>query len=137
MLILLGVVFSAVVFRYGLKSPIPWSFEVSRYLNIWLVFLGMYYLEKDDEFLKVDYFVFLLPTHFQKWIKLFARVLVIIVEFLLIIQGFIFIYKISGQKTAALRIPMWIAYLSCPVGMIFMLKITISRFINDIKLFFN
>lgn len=137
MLILLGVVFSAVVFRYVIKSPIPWSFEVARYLNIWLVFLGMYYLERDDEFLKVDYFVFSLPAYFQKWIKLFARILVIIIESLLIIQGFIFINKISGQKTAALRIPMWIAYLSCPVGMIFMLKVTISRFVNDIKLFFS
>jgi len=135
MLILLGVVFSAVVFRYVVQSPIPWSFEVSRYLNIWLVFLGMYYLEKDDEFLKVDYFISFLPTHFQKWLKLFTGILVIIVEFLLIFQGFIFVYKISGQKTAALRIPMWIAYVSCPIGMMFMSKISISKLIQYIKSF--
>ena len=34
------LIFAAVVLRYSVHASIPWSEEVSRYLMIWLTFLG-------------------------------------------------------------------------------------------------
>jgi len=133
MVILITVVFSAVIFRYIIKSPIPWSFEVARYLNIWLVFFGLYYLERDNEFLKVDFVLQFLPENYLKYINLLMQFLKIAVEVLLVFIGFLFITKITNQKTAALRIPMWIAYLSCPVGMIILLTISVRKVYYKVK----
>lgn len=137
MIILLTVVFSAVVFRYILLSPIPWSFEVARYLNIWLVFFGMYYLEKDDEFLKVDFVSSFFKGNMLKFIALVIKFLTIVIGFLLVFNGFIFVYKITGQRTAALGIPMGIAYLSCPVGISIMLIVSFKKLIIILKSIFR
>jgi TRAP-type C4-dicarboxylate transport system permease small subunit len=47
-------VFGNVVLRYFFNSGITWSEEVSRFLFIWLIFLGSILALKDNEHLGVD-----------------------------------------------------------------------------------
>jgi len=56
------LVFGNVVLRYVFNSGITWSEEMSRFLFIWMTFLGAIGALKDNEHLGVDLFVKRLST---------------------------------------------------------------------------
>ncbi len=56
------IVFSNVVARYFLNSSLAWSEEISRFMLIWLAFLGSYLAFVRNEHLGLDLLVFLPPN---------------------------------------------------------------------------
>lgn len=55
------VVFSNVISRYFLNAAIAWSEEISRFMLIWLVFLGANLAYINDEHLGLDILVKAVP----------------------------------------------------------------------------
>jgi TRAP-type C4-dicarboxylate transport system permease small subunit len=53
--IILVAMFAQVVFRYVLGSPLSWSEEVSRYMFVWLCYLGAYVAILRNAHIGVDY----------------------------------------------------------------------------------
>jgi len=53
--IILVAMFAQVVFRYMLGSPLSWSEEVSRYMFVWLSYLGAYVAILRNAHIGVDY----------------------------------------------------------------------------------
>lgn len=108
-----------------------WSEELIRYLIIWVTFIGGSICVRKAEHVGVE----LLPELLKKpWMK---RVLFLIVD-TIVIAFLIFLLKYSvelvqfnarnGQISPAIRVPMYIVYLSVPIGAFLM----IVRYIQDI-----
>lgn len=68
--IMVVLVFGNVVLRYFFNSGITWSEEMSRYLFIWLTFLGAIGAYKNKEHLGVDMVIKRLPNKMKKWCSL-------------------------------------------------------------------
>ncbi|KKM09916.1 hypothetical protein SY88_16455 [Clostridiales bacterium PH28_bin88] len=112
------VVFLQVIFRFILKSSLPWSEELARYLMVWAVFIGASMGAKVGAHIGVEAFVKLLPQRIGRYAPVLAGL--ITAAFCVIMVGLSLqvVQKIqgSGQVSPAMLIPMYWAYLALPVG---------------------
>lgn len=79
-------VFGNVVLRYVFNSGLTWSEEISRYLFVWMVFLGAIAALKDKMHLGVDIVVNPLPKKLQKVVFLISNAIVLYLLWL-VLQG--------------------------------------------------
>ena len=70
-------VFGNVVLRYVFNSGLTWSEEMSRYLFVWMVFLGAIAALKDKMHLGVDIVVNALPKGLQKVVFIISNAIVL------------------------------------------------------------
>lgn len=78
------LVFGNVILRYAFNSGIPWSEEMSRFMFIWLTFLGAIGALKDNDHLGVDMLVKRLPTNAKKAVYMFSNLVVLYVLWLVL-----------------------------------------------------
>lgn len=76
------LVFGNVVLRYAFDSGITWSEEMSRFLFVWLTFLGAIGALKDNQHLGVDMFVKKLSLPLRRVVYIISNLLVLYVLWL-------------------------------------------------------
>ncbi|MED4206528.1 TRAP transporter small permease [Neobacillus mesonae] len=79
------MVFGNVILRYIFNSGITWSEEMSRFLFVWMVFLGAIACLKDNMHLGVDLVVNALPPKLKKIAFVISNLLVLYVLWLLLV----------------------------------------------------
>ncbi len=121
MALMVGLVFSQVVFRYFLGSTPFFIEEVSRGLLIWVCFLGASIALKASQHIGVDFFVSKLPGKIQKQVKLLAGILVGVFLLFFLIASAIYSVNQLGQQSATLPITMFWFYLALPFGTFLMI----------------
>lgn len=114
------VIFTNVVMRYVFNSALSWSEEFARYLFIWFSWIGVSAGFKDNEHLKVE----ILSTKLLRrgLVKSNEVVNIIVNLFWLATTAIVTYYGfivVSSQMslnvvTPAMRIPVWLGYLSVP-----------------------
>lgn len=111
-----------VIMRYGFKSSLKWSEEVSRYLFIWMVFIGMSYGVKKGSHMRIDMLEHFFPK-FKIGLGILAEISFLIFAIYMISPGFSVIQSLvtTGQTSPAGEIPMYIVYLGLLVGFILVL----------------
>ena len=113
------VVFIQVLFRFA-GASLPWSEEFTRYSAVWITFIGAALGIKRGAHVGVEALKVFLPGTPKKIIELFS-VLVMIFLSVIVLYYCIEIIQMqitTGQKSPAMRIPMWWAYMGIPIGMI-------------------
>ena len=116
------VVFLQVFFRFVVKGSLPWSEELARYFMVWAVFIGASIGAREGAHIGVAAVVNFLPTSLKKVAVLVAGLLSVafsIIILLLSLQIIAVLLK-TGQKSPAMEIPMYFAYLAIPTGSILM-----------------
>lgn len=78
------LIFGNVVLRYVFDSGITWSEEVSRFLFIWMTFLGAIVALKDNDHLGVDMLLQKLPLTGKRVVFIFSNLIVLIVLWLVL-----------------------------------------------------
>lgn len=119
MVIMFVILFGQTVMRYVFNAALNWPEELSRFVFIWYVFVGMAYCERYHTHLIVDF----LTAFFPKLNALYAWVGDISVLAFSGIMAYYGVDKlkslmISGQLSPAMEFPMWIAYLALEVGFV-------------------
>ena len=109
------MVFANVALRFLTDESILWVEEVSRYLMIWLTFLGAGLVMRYGGHIGIDTLQDSFPRHA-------AKVRVAILVFLLGFFGFMvwigtrYAMLTWGQTTPVMEIPVGVVYLAMPVG---------------------
>lgn len=116
------VIFMQIVYRYVLLKPIPWAEEVARYLFVWISFLGAGVAVKLKSHVGVGFVINMFPKKYTKMALTFSYLLCAAFALLMTIHGWTLVLRTSSQVSAALRMPMSVAYLAVPVGFIIMFK---------------
>ncbi len=113
--VMLATVFVNVVGRYFFLISFGWIEEVSRYLMIWIVFLGAGLALREGMHVAVTILSDLAGSvrpafKWGAWALTFA--------FFLALAKFGYDYAMfaSRQRSAMLQLPMWAVYLAVPVG---------------------
>lgn len=127
------VIATAVVFRYFLKEPIFWAGEASIFMMAWITFIGgslglKYKSQASVTFLK-DRF----SAKGQRILEVFSYFIILLFMAVLLYYSYQWVLSVSHQKSTSMRIPMWIPYLSVPVGLTFAYIHMINNLINLIK----
>lgn len=125
-------VFYQVLGRYIFHYKLGIAAETATYAQIWMVLLAAGIAMKKNMHVGVDILLRVLPKKFQKIIIILSFILVL--SFLILaLKGCFALILVGSESTSpALGIPMWIPYLSVPIGIIYitleLLFVTISRY---------
>ncbi|MEA4893044.1 MAG: TRAP transporter small permease [Peptococcaceae bacterium] len=111
------VVFLQVIFRV-IGGSLTWSEETSRYLTVWITFIGASLGVRRGAHIGVEAFTMLIPAKPRKVVIMLGQLLCIF------FCGVVCFYSIGiiqnqilyGQISPAMRIPMWWPYAAIPVG---------------------
>jgi len=107
--------------RYILNKAVPWSEESAIILMIWIVYLGISVAAKEDGHIGMFILHGFLPETVKKYLKLFINLLIMLFLIVISHQGIILSIAVIQQKTPALRVSFFWAYLSVPVGCLLMI----------------
>lgn len=131
------VVFIQVIFRFVLKSSLPWSEELCRYLLVYVSFLGGAYGVKTGAHLGVEAVTLMMPKKMRKVVEIFVLLLGIALCAILLKLGIDIVATQFRrmQYSPAMRIPMAYAYMAIPIGMGFFILRYILKLVELIKNF--
>ncbi len=115
----LGILVRFVFRAMDFQVTLPWTEELSRYLMIWLVFIGASLAARSDQLISVEVLVHTLPKFVGNVIKLFSLLITFIFFIYLTFIGYDLAF-IQGfkQTSPILGIPMTIVFLSMFIGAI-------------------
>jgi len=105
--------------RYVLETAMSWTEEISRYMFIWLVYVGISYGVKKQKHISVDVIHNFLPPKLARYFEFFGDFLFLGFALFIVGKGTEVFLRIiaSGQTSPACEIPMWLVYGALPFGM--------------------
>ncbi|MCB5410790.1 TRAP transporter small permease [Pseudogemmobacter faecipullorum] len=107
-----------VISRYVFNAPLIWSEELSRYLFIWISFLGAWLAWVSREHLGIDILPHVLPPRLKRPGQVLIELTVLIFALASMYFGRKILSVSLGQPSAVLRLPMFWIYLSYYICMI-------------------
>ena len=111
------LVLGAVVLRYFFSITFRWSDELTRFIFIYLVFLGIPIALRCNDHIRVEYFTSFLPQRARKWLDQFIYAIVGLLVAAIIFSSEELIFGKPGSTLApGLQIPRGIVYFSVPLG---------------------
>jgi TRAP-type C4-dicarboxylate transport system permease small subunit len=125
------IIILQVFLRYLFLFSLSWSEEVARYLMIWASFLGASLAVKYGFHIGVEFVVNQIPERRRKIITLAAKVSMLFFLVFFTIGGFQVAWAVRDQDSPALLFSMFFAYVSAPVGGIFMIIHLLNSMVED------
>jgi TRAP-type transport system small permease protein len=110
------LVFGNVLTRYLFDFSLNWAEEVSRYLMIWLAYLGLGIAMRQGNHVAVEMLQERLPRVATRLLRAFVGVVLMLFMGFLAYLGFKYSAFAMNQETAALQLPMGLVYLAVPLG---------------------
>lgn len=125
--------FGQVLFRYILGSPFTWSEEISRYMFIWLTYLGAYAAIERKGHIAVDFFTRYLPPTPQRYLSIVLSLLVAcVLAFVFYLGVWMTLENIKAEWQTIPFLSMGLSYAAVPVGACLMilglLRVTVREF---------
>lgn len=113
------LVIASVFFRYVLNSSLTWSEELTRYLDAWLVFLGLSVAHRMGAHVRITLLFDLTPRRYRLYVQALSEVVLFVLLVAIAILGAQLVLSNfdRNQLTPALRFPVAWVYLSVPVGL--------------------
>ena len=117
----LVVTFAQVLFRYVLKSALPWSQDVLRLAFTYLVFWGAAWCVREKGHLNVDVVLTAIPVRLRAAVELVINLVLCAFFLFLVVYGVSFAKNGLTQTAPYLPIPMTVYYASIPSAAVLML----------------
>lgn len=118
--VMVAVIFAQVVMRYVFNNSLSWSEEFARYLFVWFSWIGVSAGVKDKDHLKVDILERALEKRGLIKPKEFLNLIVFsvwLITTLIVTYYGVQVVQLQMRLnvvTPAMRLPVWIGYLSVP-----------------------
>jgi TRAP-type C4-dicarboxylate transport system permease small subunit len=128
-------VFGNVICRYFLDASLAWYEEVSRFLLIWIVFLGAVIAYIKGDHLGIDVLLIFLPPRAKQAVIVAADLLVILALAIMLQGGWAMAIDSleSGWVAASVPIPYGYVYMVGPVSAALMLVQAFFKTVDDVK----
>lgn len=115
------LIFWQVVARYVIGSSLSWSEELSRFLMIFMAFIGSGLALREGKLIAVEVILERLTGKVRSFIKILVHLISTIFYILLIYYGFELANSFGNQMAPGIKISMFYVYLSIPIGGILLL----------------
>lgn len=116
---MIAIIFLQVITRYVFFYSLPWSEELSRYLFVWMIFLGGNLAVRDNLQIRIDVLDHYVHGNGKKILRIFQHLCSFIIAMILIYSSFKMVKNGFRQTSPAMQIPMALVYLGIPVGTAF------------------
>lgn len=134
------IIFAQIIMRSLFNSSLTWSEELTRYIFIWQIWLGVSIAQKEKQHIKVELlFSFIKNEKFKDVVDIVATLILIAFNIFLIING----SELVGQMIArhnlsgAMRLPMYIVYIVLPLSAGILCLRLVGQIVGDIKSLFS
>lgn len=126
-----------VFMRYVIQQSLPWSEEVTRYMFIYLMYLGISYGVRRNRHIRINVFIDLFPEGIRKGLQVFS-------DLLFLTFATVVVFKSSevaalilrlGQRTAATDVSMAVVYSAVPIGYALVSVRLVQNLIHKLKTF--
>lgn len=134
-IVLFIVTFLQVVFRYVLKSPLPWSTDIIRLSFAYLVFFGAACCVRDKGHLNIDVLLTSIPKKLSRTVEILINLVLVAFFVVLTKLGIDFSATGLGQTTSYLPLPMTVYYISIPISGVLMIYYMVQHIVQQIKTF--
>ncbi len=114
------IVLYAVFMRYVLNSAPSWSEEMSRYIMVWSALLAMSMALRQKRHIGLSTLVERMWGRFSRAAFFLADVAMLIFFLVMFITGIKMTFFVVNQRSPSMNWPMWIPYMSIPVGGFFL-----------------
>jgi TRAP-type C4-dicarboxylate transport system permease small subunit len=111
-----ALVLLQIVLRYGFAVPLPWVEEATILMMIWLTFAGTAAALRRGAHVAATMAVDRLPRGGQAALAQVSLAAVLLFSLVVAWQGAMLMQSVTGQRTAALGMPMAFAYAIIPIG---------------------
>ena len=116
---IIAIVLGLQVFmRYVMQDSLSWSEELSRYLFVWLIYVGISYGAKIMRHIKIDASLYMFPKAYRAYIVIVGDILFLIFCLIVIYYSALLVNRqlLLNQTSPAIGMPMWILYAAPGVG---------------------
>ncbi|WHH59858.1 TRAP transporter small permease [Petroclostridium sp. X23] len=114
--IMVVVVLAQVIGRYVFSHSLTWAEELTRFLLVWISFLGAALAAKRGEHIGIDAFVNLFHGKAKLILTIIDDVLILVFWIYVAVSGISMVIQNGDQFSPAIQIPMNIVYLAIPAG---------------------
>ncbi|MGA9228102.1 MAG: TRAP transporter small permease [Mesobacillus sp.] len=105
-----------VISRFVINFPLTWSEELSRYLMIYIVFLGAGLAMRHNNLISIELLPELLSGNKRRAVIILVMIISIIFFAILFKQGIDILSMVKMQSSPGLQLSMSIPYASIPIG---------------------
>jgi TRAP-type transport system small permease protein len=116
MMLMAALVFANVVTRYAFGFSLNWSEEASRFLMIWVAYLGAGLAMREGRHVAIEYLQGLLPARAAPIARALVALLVLAFLVTLAALGTQLAQFAWRQRTPVLGLPQGLIYLAIPIG---------------------
>lgn len=112
------ILFVTVIMRYFFNASPSWTEEASRYLMIWIIYIGVSQTIETNSELKIDILTkFIKSRAFYKASMILGTIISIIVSIYIVIYGFKFTLQLKemNQAPGSFNLPMYLIYIIIPI----------------------
>jgi TRAP-type C4-dicarboxylate transport system permease small subunit len=133
--LLTSMVFLNVLIRYiGIfQGAMSWVDEFSRYLSIWLVFLGSALALDARQHVAADFLLGIVPARARPWVNLLVEASVLTFLAVITREGWALAERTMRQVSPAMGWPMGLVYLAIPTGGVLMMIVSLKRIAEAIR----
>lgn len=133
------LIFVQVIFRYVLNDSITWSEELARYIFIWMIWLGTSVSMKTKEHIRMDMLMNKVHGKGKYILELVSGIIMLAFCIFLVKYGYDLVMSMMsrGNKSVALRLPMWIVYSSLPFSQLIVALRLIGNIVSDARKLFS
>lgn len=130
---ILILIIAQVYFRFFTESSLTWSEELSRFLAVWLVFLGSTVALRRNLHIQMDNLYDVIPRKIG--LILYAIRNVVVLAFLVIILfgSLSMLDIVSIQYSPGLGVQMKLVYMILPISMCLMIFVLLGQFILKLR----
>ena len=115
------IVTAEVTLRYLFSHSMIFTEELSRYLMVWIVFLGSALAIRDGSHIRIQILVNRLGPRMQQTVKLAAQALMIAFLIFITVEGLKILPRQLQQACITIDISLFYFYLAIPVGSVLMI----------------
>ncbi|MDI6600824.1 MAG: TRAP transporter small permease [Thermoanaerobacteraceae bacterium] len=130
LVIMVIIVFANVIFRYFLDFSIASTEELSRFMFIWISFIGSALALRYSEHLSIDFITNILPDFMKKVVMIFDQFVVLIIVSLMGVGGWRMTISDMAVRSSATDIPLGYIDAIVPIVAIIMVFIQIEKIIG-------
>ena len=119
--------------RYVVSRPLSWTEQVSRYLFVWMMMLGIPIMFHRKMYMAFDLLFDALSAKQQKILGLVIKAAICCFAVFYFRHSLNLCIQTWGRLTAGVKIPLYLVYGAQPVSAFFIFLVVLNQLIQDFK----
>lgn len=130
------VIFAQIIMRSIFNNSLVWSEELTRYVFIWQIWMGVSIAQRDKQHIKVELlFSFVKNEKAKSVIDIVATLIWVAFSAFLLVNGTQLVQQMisRGNVSSAMRLPMYLVYIVLPLSAFILCLRLAAQIVEDVK----